>query len=54
MDLIQVTFFKNRPPENAVVEDITSYLVVFFPAMADYRRITFGLNLTDFKVSMPA
>ena len=53
MDLIQVRLFKNRPPENAIVEDITNYLVVFFPAMSDYRRITFGLNLTDFKVTMP-
>lgn len=53
MDSIKVRLFKNRPPENAVVENITSYLVVFFPAMADNRRITFGLNLADFKVAMP-
>lgn len=53
MDLIQVRLFKNRPPENAVVEDIARYLTAFFPAMSDYRRITFGLNLTDFRVTMP-
>ena len=54
MDSIKVMLFQNRPPENAVVEDIERYLTpsLFYPAFADNRRITFGLNLTDFKVSM--
>ena len=52
MDSILVRLFLNRPPENAVVEDITQYLIVFAPAFTDNRRITFGLNLTDFRVSM--
>lgn len=52
MDSIQVRLFINRPPENAVVEDITQYLTVFAPAFTDNRRITFGLNLTDFRVNM--
>lgn len=53
MDSIKVRLFRNRPPENAVVEDITHYLIVFAPAFTDNRRITFGLNLTDFKLTMP-
>ena len=52
MDSIKVLLFQNRPPENAVVEDIERYLVTFSGAFTDNRRITFGLNLVDFRVNM--